>query len=182
MLKIARLGLILLLASSSAFAADGTRRMKTVFSFDGYSPVGGSPSLGIMGELETLHYLGTSPVMVGAGLSYGSLTPNGSTTTSQFLGADFILGVEKATSGVLFGASMGFGWGFPGFSWTSFKSDQTTALLRPEGYFGFILGDGWRLSLAGGYYDLTQAHNFSGYTFGLRLEHKVEVTTKGVDD
>jgi len=162
---------------------NGVSRADTFTSKFGFEVEGvklGNSGYGYLGGISSLTYLGNTPLSIGLAGFFG--TPNGGDLQHNYMG---MLGVPLHIDGhlskvVFYDLSV-----MAAYS----ESAETGANLFTTGWvlqetlgFGLSLGAGWRISLNPGYLYNFKESNFTGFTFGLMLEHKTAGSSNGKDD
>lgn len=173
---------ILLSVSSLALAERGSGggyRSKYGFDFKAYKP-NIQNGVGWIGGMRTGRYLGTSNVHVTLNGFYG--TPTGQNPSDEFLYYGGLgLGYDFRMSKVFlaeFGIVVGYGQGKS----STLNVDKTSYyVIEPNFGMGFALGNGWRLIFSASYIHMTSVREFSGATFGVRIDFQTETITREVN-
>lgn len=126
-------------------------------------------------------YFGDSQVYWGLGAYFG--TPTGRALTEEYLTlGGLVVGWEVAASrkGVFeFDLLVGYGQG----ERKPINLKQNSYYVaKPGAAFGFKLGQGWKILFAAHYIHMADAEEFSGPSFGIRIEFKSLSTSKFIND
>jgi hypothetical protein len=135
--------------------------------------------LGWSVDLQLIRYVAGSSLFYGVDGGFSMPIP---TSGNQLLMGGLIGGVEHISS-----------WGFLVGTSVSLDAGQATqngiivggnvvAVIKPQVYFGFSLGGGFRLSATGGYLLVSSVSAYSAPMAGLRVDFKSETSVKPVDD
>jgi hypothetical protein len=180
MLLLLSLGSLAVAEPGGGGASGGGYRSKYGFDVKAFKP---NPMNGVgwIGGIRTGRFLGTSNVHVSLNGFYG--TPTGGNPSDEFLyygglglGYDFRMSkVFLAELGII----VGYGYGK---SRTLNVAQTSYYLVEPSFGMGFGLGNGWRLIFSASYVHMTQAKEFSGATFGIRIDFKTQTITKEIND
>jgi hypothetical protein len=163
----------LLLSSPAVQAADQHYFNKVGYLVQGIQPKD-NLSLGWLVGMQVARFIQDSPSYFGFELDYGG-TSSPKNDHLWLLGVNF--GAEKVFSSVLVGGSLGVAYSLLN------SSDQIGSVtIKPDAYLGLVIGGGWRILATGGYINTPNVTPFSGFTFGIRIDYKTEVTIKGVDN
>lgn len=175
--------LLLCLLAGPLFAENSNSneyRSKYGFNFSAYKP-NTMGNVGWNGGMRTGRYIGTSNVYVDLSAYYG--TPTGNNPSEEYLyygglGLGYDFRISKVFIGEI-GMLVGYGFG---------KSRELNILetsyyvAQPSMGAGFSLGNGWRLIFAASYIHMNRAQNFSGGTFGVRIDFKSQTVVKNIKE
>lgn len=177
--KILFLITVLLSVGTSTFA-DTQFRSKLGFEFRGIK-IPQQSGVGWLAGLQTGRYLGTSNVYYGLSGFFGTPTGDSIANENVFYGG-FILGKDGRISKI-FISDLNILLGYGGGRRSSLnQNDLSYYVVEPTAGIGFALGGGCRLKFEVGYTYMTNTPNFSGYTFGIRVDFRSAVQSKDIND
>lgn len=172
------LGLFLLFSSPAQ--ADNRYRSKLGFDFKGFKPNLDRP-IGWLAGFNWAEFIGDSQVYWGLGAYFG--TPAGRALTEEYLTyGGLLIGWEIQTGKrSLFELDLLVGYGQGERKPIGLKQNSYY-VAQPGAAFGFKLGQGWKVLFTTHYIHMADAKDFSGPSFGIRVEFKSLSTTKFVND
>jgi hypothetical protein len=170
----------LLVAGSQAFAwdypvydsQDRSRSGIEMERFDGGDSA--SHTQGWMLGISNLSYpKWTSNFSYGYRFYFGTPRDGGNLGQNNLVYGGLTLGVD-GTFGKILTADLTVlgGYGYGSVLNTGLNGESIT--LQPTVGLGFVLVGGWRLTFNTGYFYMPSAMGFSGWSYGIRLEHKTE--------
>ena len=118
-------------------------------------------------------------------ISYGIAGYFGSPTGENVQGDNLaVIGVPVTVDGHLSERLIYSLGGMPGYAQGNLSGGtrMTGVILEQSISVGFVLGGGWRVALQPGYLYCFNDSNFSGFTYGIRIERKTLQTIRGRDD
>lgn len=173
---------ILLIASLNTGTAFADDRYRTKLSLDvsAFKP-NLQETIGWLTGLRWARYFGDSQLYWGFGAYYG--TPRGKALTDEYLTFGGIqLGWELLNSKrTLFEFDLLIGYG-QGEIESIGLSQKSYYVAQPGVAFGFRLGQGWKALFTAQYVHMSDAKDFSGPSFGVRLEFKSMSSSKFLND
>ncbi len=170
---------LLTIMGTRAFS-DTQFRSKLGFEFRGLR-LPQQSGVGWVAGLQTGRYLGTSNVYYGLSALFGAPTGDSIANESIYYGG-FILGKDGRLSKVFIGdINLLVGYGAGKVSRLN-QSDMSYYVVEPTAGLGFSLGGGCRLKFEVGYTYMTNTPNFSGYTFGFRIDFRSAIQSKDIND
>jgi hypothetical protein len=167
--------------STSALADNAMSTTKFTYEVKGVKL--GSLSPGWMGGMASQVYLGYTGVSIGLGAYFGNPGGGGMLQDNNFGMVGIPLHVDgHLTKGLTFDLGI-----FGAYMQGSLNPPANRLLvtgwtLEESVAVGVVLGAGWRLSVAPGYIYNFKDTNFTGFSMGLRLEHRSVNTVTGKDD
>jgi hypothetical protein len=176
------LGLVLI-AMTGTFAQGAESELytqnfisKTSLEFKGLA-TGKGDGTGWLFGVRFDRFLKESPFYWDVAVDFGKGSTLDNTDISTFAGG---VGIEKVTSSFLYGARVDLDL----VSAEMGSSNEGSFGTEAEAYVGVVLGGGWRLDLTGGYLRAYEFSQYSGATFGIRLDYKAErtVTMRPIND
>lgn len=172
--------LIVLFTTSHLSLADSRYRSKLGLDVSAFKPNLNKP-IGWLTGVNWGRYLGDSQVYWGFGAYFG--TPNGRALTEEYLTfGGLLVGWEVATSKrSLFEFDLLVGYGQGEKKPINLKQNSYY-VAQPGAAFGFKLGQGWKILFAAHYVHMADAEEFSGPSFGIRIEFKSLSTSKFIND
>ena len=176
-----RVALLLVLGTMlpSSYSDDGYRS-KVGFDIKGFKP-NLHNRIGWIGGGRWARYYGTSQVYTGLAAYFGA--PTGLSIGEQRI---YYGGLTLGYDGRLskhFVYELGFLIGYgEGIMKSMGISERSYFVAEPSLSLGFALGGGWRLCFSGSYLSMNTAKNFSGSTFGVRLQYRSSSAIKDVND
>ncbi|NBX83065.1 hypothetical protein EBQ90_08260 [bacterium] len=174
--------IVLLMASLNSGTALADDRYRTKLSLDvsAFKP-NLQETIGWLTGLRWARYFGDSQLYWGFGAYYG--TPRGKALTDEYLTFGGIqLGWELLNSKkTLFEFDLLIGYG-QGEIQSIGLSQKSYYVAQPGAAFGFRLGQGWKALFTAQYVHMSDAKDFSGPSFGVRLEFKSMSSSKFLND
>lgn len=176
--RIALLTLVATSITSSAWALEGSNsRSKYALNVAGVSTSG--PDRGWLVDFQYDYYLNGSLLIYGLEAGYGMPVP---TSGNALMYGGLIAGIESMTKwGLLLGATVSVEAAQATQNGT-IVGPNVVAAVKPQVYFGFNLGGGFRFAVSGGYLAVSSVPQFSGLLAGIRIDYKMETSTKAVED
>jgi hypothetical protein len=170
----------LLFSIGSPVLADGPYRSKLGVDLEGFKTNPGE-SVGWLTGLRWARYLGDSQAYWGLGAFFG--TPNGKALTEEYVtfgGLQF--GWELPVSKkVVFEWDLLLGYGQGEIKGIALKQNSYY-VAQPGMAVGFRLGQGWKALFTAHYLHMADAKDFSGPSFGFRLEFKSQSNSKFLNE
>jgi hypothetical protein len=137
-----------------------------------------STEVGWLAGVRTGRFLGKSDFYVGLGASFGTPT-GGNPSLENLFNVGAMFGYDgKYNRIAIYEMSLFVGYGrgkISGVEETSYY------VLEPSFGSGFALGLGWRVLFTASYLHMSRTTNFSGFSFGLRLDRRYDTTVKPLD-
>ena len=168
------------LTCSPSLMAEGYQRSKLGVDIEAFKP-NLSQNVGWLTGLRWARYLGDSQAYWGLAAFFG--TPNGRALTYEYLtfgGLQFGWEMSVAKRATLeWDILVGYGQGeIKGID----LKQNSYYVVQPGLAIGFKLGQGWKALFSTHYLHMADAPDFSGASFGLRLEFKSQSNSKFVND
>lgn len=176
-----KLALVITLTAMS-FPAFADHQFRSKFGFDARGvKLPQQTGVGWLAGLQTGRYFGSSNVFYGLGGLFGAPTGDSLANEMLYYGG-FTLGYDgRMSKYFIFDLQLLAGYG--GGHITRVSQDNLSYyVVEPSAGIGVSLGGGFRLKLACGYTHMTNTPNFSGFTFGFRIDFRSAVTSKDIND
>jgi len=152
-------------------------RSKVSYQFQDFNTRGGSKPAFLFG-IQVAKFVGGNNCTLGLDINFANFYGS---QPNQLIGVGLLFGHEKVSGRLLYGADVA--GGIASFTNSiNVNGDDASFYAKPEAFVGLVLGHGLRVSGNVNYDFVTESTAYSGYSFGLRLDYKIETIVRAIDD